>query len=62
MAMTDKILDRKAACGPDIRAALGKQLKAYYESMQDMPVPNHLTELIARLGERIDELDSNGRS
>jgi Anti-sigma factor NepR len=61
MAMTDKIPDRKAACGPDIRAALGERLKAYYESMQDMPVPNHLSELIARLVERIDEADGNGR-
>ena len=62
--MADEVSTRtseKVACSPEIRAQLGERLKAYYETMQDMPVPNHLTELIARLAERLDEPDSDAR-
>ena len=56
-----KSASEKVAYSPEIRAQLGERLRTYYESMQDMPVPNHLTQLIARLAERIDEPDSDAR-
>ena len=62
--MADEVSKRtseKVACSPEIRAKLGVALRAYYETMQDMPVPNHLTDLIARLAERIDEPDGNAQ-
>ena len=62
--MADEVSKRtseKVACSPEIRAKLGVALRAYYETMRDMPVPNRLTDLIARLAERIDEPDGNAQ-
>jgi Anti-sigma factor NepR len=45
----------------EIRTKLGARLKAYYESMQDIPVPNHLADLIDHLSEA-EELGSSAHN
>jgi hypothetical protein len=50
---SEKRLDAERAGRREIRTALSARLREYYENMQDMPVPNHLADLIDRLSERI---------
>jgi hypothetical protein len=61
--MADVVLEKGSASKGWLRArdraVLGARLRAYYESMEDMPVPNHLANLVDRLAERIGESDRN---
>jgi hypothetical protein len=43
---------RAAKLGPDLQAHIGRQLRSLYDAVLKEPVPDHLRDLLQRLGQK----------
>ena len=55
MQETRSALLKRAAFSGQIRAHLGERLRAYYNAMQQLPLPDRLADLIKQLAQLMDE-------
>ena len=44
--------DKAAKLGPDLQAHIGRQLRSLYDEVLKEPVPDHLRDLLQRLGQK----------
>lgn len=55
MLQTRSALLKRAAFSRQIRAHLGDRLRAYYNAMQRIPLPDRLADLIKQLAQQVDQ-------
>lgn len=58
MLQTRSALLKRAAFSRQIRSHLGDGLRAYYNAMQQVPLPDRLADRIKQLAQLIDEVKS----